>query len=62
MYYTCRIVIKSNYRCGINIGVFMLIKTGVIVFLDGKKGAIYKKPPYLDSHGEEDIGFKYYYN
>jgi len=41
--------------CGGSIGIYYLVKSNVILYLHADKGA-FSTPPYLDSHGEVDVG------
>ncbi|KXS20443.1 hypothetical protein M427DRAFT_41232 [Gonapodya prolifera JEL478] len=43
--------------CGINVGVYVLVKKGICLLLSGGKGT-YHPLPYLDAHGESDVGLK----
>ena len=44
-------------RCGGNIGMFLDIRRNTVVFLNGKHGC-FLNAPYLDEHGETDMGLK----
>lgn len=43
--------------CGGSSGVFLLIKRCALVYLHATSGT-YANPPFLDTHGEVDIGHK----
>ncbi|KAM0790845.1 hypothetical protein ACM66B_004689 [Microbotryomycetes sp. NB124-2] len=43
------------WSCGGSIGIFYLIKSNCLLYLYAGKGA-FSNPPYLDSHGEVDMG------
>lgn len=45
------------YSCGGDIGMFFLVKRSLIVLLHNENGN-YMNPPYLDAHGEVDIGLR----
>ncbi|GJN92345.1 hypothetical protein Rhopal_005375-T1 [Rhodotorula paludigena] len=46
---------EHMWTCGGSVGVFYLIKRNVLLYLHADKGA-FSTPPYLDSHGEVDVG------
>ncbi|KAJ3209743.1 hypothetical protein HDU67_005962 [Dinochytrium kinnereticum] len=48
---------KTCVRCGGDVGVFLLVKTFRILFLNHEKGT-YMDPPYLDSYGEVDLNLR----
>lgn len=41
--------------CGGSVGVYFIIKRNSILYLSTDKGT-FSTPPYLDSHGEVDVG------
>lgn len=45
------------FRCGGDIGIFLVIKKSLILVLHNENGS-YMNPPYLDSHGEVDVGLR----
>ncbi|GAA5856549.1 hypothetical protein JCM8547_005859 [Rhodosporidiobolus lusitaniae] len=46
---------EHMWTCGGSTGLYYLIKRNAILFLHTDKGA-FSTPPYLDSHGEVDVG------
>ncbi|GAA5842078.1 hypothetical protein JCM9279_002777 [Rhodotorula babjevae] len=46
---------EHMWTCGGSIGIYYLVKSNVILYLHADKGA-FSTPPYLDSHGEVDVG------
>ena len=46
--------------CAVTVGIYYIIKKGVILLLHDNKGMFYD-PPYLDVHGEIDIGLRFGY-
>lgn len=44
-------------RCSYPVGMFLLIRQGVVLYLYDKKGSFYAMP-YVDAHGEVDIGMR----
>lgn len=44
-------------RCGSSTGIYLLIKKNAIIYLYADKGS-FQAAPYLDSHGEPDLGFR----
>jgi hypothetical protein len=46
---------SSRNSCGGSIAIYYLIKRNSILFLHADKGAFHV-PPFLDSHGEADVG------
>lgn len=51
-------LLKPTNRCGGDIGVFLVIKKCIVLLLHNQNGA-FMNPPYLDSHGEVDLGIRY---
>lgn len=45
------------FRCTGPIGIFLLVKKCVVLLLHGQKG-YFHPPPYIDAHGEADLGLK----
>jgi len=45
------------WECGTSTGIYLLIKKNAIIYLYADKGA-FQAAPYLDSHGEPDLGFR----
>ncbi|KAI8850290.1 hypothetical protein BC829DRAFT_488840 [Chytridium lagenaria] len=50
----CNLHMKT---CGGDVGIFFLVKTFRILFLNHEKGT-YMEPPYLDSYGEVDLNLR----
>lgn len=48
---------SSGNRCSGPIGIYFLLKRCVILYLYGDSGS-FTPPPYVDSHGEIDIGLR----
>ncbi|BGP50511.1 E3 ubiquitin-protein ligase ubr1 [Rhodotorula kratochvilovae] len=46
---------EHMWTCGGSVGVYYLVKSNVILYLHADKGS-FSTPPYLDSHGEVDVG------
>ncbi|GAA5974704.1 hypothetical protein JCM11641_007232 [Rhodosporidiobolus odoratus] len=46
---------EHMWTCGGSVGVYYLIKRNAILYLHTDKGT-FSTPPYLDSHGEVDVG------
>ncbi|GAA5930684.1 hypothetical protein JCM3775_003841 [Rhodotorula graminis] len=46
---------EHMWTCGGSVGIYYLVKSNVILYLHAGKGA-FSTPPYLDSHGEVDVG------
>ncbi|GAA6024173.1 hypothetical protein JCM10207_005593 [Rhodosporidiobolus poonsookiae] len=46
---------EHMWTCGGAVGIFYLVKRNAILYLSTDKGA-FSTPPYLDSHGEVDVG------
>lgn len=44
-------------RCNYPIGMFLQIRKCVVLFLHHRNGS-YQAPPYLDKHGEIDMGMR----
>ncbi|KAK4050844.1 E3 ubiquitin-protein ligase ubr1 [Microbotryomycetes sp. JL201] len=47
--------LEHHSLCGGSVGIFYLIKSNCLLYLYAGKGA-FSNPPYLDSHGEVDMG------
>ena len=47
-------------RCSGPIGIYFLLKRCVVLYLYGDSGS-YAPPPYVDSHGEIDMGLRWVY-
>ena len=45
-------------RCGGQVGMYLIIKKAAILLLHDGNG-YFINPPYLDTHGEVDLGLKY---
>lgn len=45
------------YRCGGEIGIFLSVKRCVLILLHNDNGW-FMNAPYLDSHGEVDLGLR----
>ncbi|GAA6053312.1 hypothetical protein JCM3770_006679 [Rhodotorula araucariae] len=46
---------EHMWTCGGSVGAYYLVKSNVILYLHADKGS-FSTPPYLDSHGEVDVG------
>lgn len=46
-----------NEVCGGDVGIFFLVKKGIVIYLNRKNGT-FVSMPYLDSHGESDVGLR----
>ncbi|GAA5937351.1 hypothetical protein JCM1841_006006 [Sporobolomyces salmonicolor] len=46
---------EHMWTCGGSVGIYLLVKRNSILYLHTDKGA-FATPPYLDSHGEVDVG------
>lgn len=53
----CLSLVIGVHSCGAGVGIFLLVKRCVVLLLDGPKGCILNAP-YIDAHGEVDIGLK----
>ncbi|WEW58063.1 E3 ubiquitin-protein ligase ubr1 [Emydomyces testavorans] len=46
-------------KCGMNIGIFINVRKCAVLFLHGRHGC-WQFAPYLDIHGEVDLGFRHH--
>ena len=46
---------QHAFTCGAGAGVFLLLKQTSLLLVRGSRACIYSSP-YLDGHGEEDLG------
>lgn len=52
-----KVYLACFYRCGGEIGLYMMIKDCFLLLLHDNGGSI-MNAPYLDNHGEADVFFK----
>ena len=48
---------QHAFSCGGGTGVFLLLKQSSLLLVRGSRASVFLSP-YLDSHGEEDIGLQ----
>ena len=51
-------IAHALYRCGPNVGLFINLRKCVILYLHSGQGS-WHAAPYLDKHGEVDVGLRY---
>lgn len=51
-------VTNLSYRCSGPVGIYFLVKRCVVLYLWADSGS-FISPPYLDAHGELDIGLRH---
>lgn len=47
--------ICCRHSCGLSCGVYLVIKAGFVLILHANTGC-FLPPPYVDEHGEHDLG------